>query len=168
MTQMSKNTKKATVELSTGELQTVSVLPTWRTQYYNTQSSTTYEKNTSPSETIPDQALSVREIMRRFASGLPLNVSNVKSYDQQEDEAELRDFDRYMPDVSKLDIAERYDLVEQTRLHLEEVKAKVNAIAQSKLKAQKQKEAELKALEQKVKTLEATQSGQNTQSENNA
>lgn len=32
-----------------------------------------YEKNTLPSETIPDETMSVREIFQRYANGQPLN-----------------------------------------------------------------------------------------------
>lgn len=44
-----------------------------------------YEQNLLPSETIPDQSMSLHEIMRRFASGLPLGGQRVPEYDGEDD-----------------------------------------------------------------------------------
>jgi hypothetical protein len=45
----------------------------------------TYEQNYEPSETIPDQTMSILEIMRRFASGLPLGGQRIPEYDGEDD-----------------------------------------------------------------------------------
>lgn len=43
-----------------------------------------YEVNNQPSETVPDQAMSIHEIMRRFASGLPLGGQRVELYEGED------------------------------------------------------------------------------------
>lgn len=43
------------------------------------------EINDQPSETVPDQSMSVSEILRRFASGLPLGGEKVPLYEGDED-----------------------------------------------------------------------------------
>ncbi|QGF19333.1 hypothetical protein [Antarctic microvirus COCH21_V_SP_16] len=45
----------------------------------------TPEENNSPSLTIPDQTMSINEIVRRFASGLPLGGNRVPEYDGEDD-----------------------------------------------------------------------------------
>jgi hypothetical protein len=63
------------------------------------------EINTKPSETIPDQSLSIPEIIRRFASGLPLGGAKVTYYDEEDDILDG-------VDPRTLDISEKYDLLE--------------------------------------------------------
>jgi len=98
------------------------------------------EKNTQPSETVPDQAMSIREILDRYAKGLPLSGARVPVFDEEDD----------MPDVRGLDLAERQEVVER---YLEELKilkqresdrqAEFQRFKQSeKEKAQKEPEAE--------------------------
>lgn len=54
------------------------------------------EKNTLPSKTIPDQSMSMREIIERFAKGLSMDNARVPLYDEEDD----------MPDIRTLDLAE--------------------------------------------------------------
>lgn len=61
-----------------------------------------FEPETSGiSKTIPDQSMSVQEIMRRFAQGLPLGGEKVPIYDGDEE---------YLPDPKTLDISEIEDM----------------------------------------------------------
>jgi len=60
---------------------------------------------TQPSLTVPDQSMSIGEIIRRFASGLPLGGQRVPLY---EDEGEDM-FDGVNP--KSLDITERHDIL---------------------------------------------------------
>lgn len=55
------------------------------------------EINLFPSLTIPDQALSLNEIIRRFASGIPMDIGKIPVFDEDND----------LPDFRKLDLAER-------------------------------------------------------------
>ncbi|QGF19321.1 hypothetical protein [Antarctic microvirus CAA_003_V_4] len=58
-------------------------------QFKNTTNARQWEKtpevNNSPSLTIPDQTMSINEIVRRFASGLPLGGNRVPEYDGEDD-----------------------------------------------------------------------------------
>lgn len=62
-----------------------------------------YEVNTLPSKTIPDQSLSLAEILRRFAVGLPVGGQRVPVYNP----------DDFTPDLATLDLSERMDLLEE-------------------------------------------------------
>lgn len=64
------------------------------------------EKNNLPSKTVPDQTMSLRELIKRFAQGLPINAAKVPLYD---DDPENND----LPDPSRLDLAEREELALQ-------------------------------------------------------
>lgn len=71
-----------------------------------------YEVNTMPSETVPDQTLSIREILERYARGLPLDGQRVPIYDEDDE----------MPDPKHLDLAERQELKEQYAEEIQEIK----------------------------------------------
>ena len=58
----------------------------FKTQFNANQFSKNYEKNSKPSMTIPDQAMSIPELIRRYASGLPLGGSRVPFYDENPEE----------------------------------------------------------------------------------
>lgn len=79
------------------------------------------EKNGQPSLTIPDQALSMREILRRFANGMPLSVGKVPIYDEEND----------LPDFSKMDLADREEYAEMYRQEIQEINARVNQTRKS-------------------------------------
>lgn len=61
------------------------------------------ERNTLPSKTVPDQTMSIQEIMRRYAQGLPMGGQRVPIYEE-----DLTD----MPDLQHLDLAERQEIIE--------------------------------------------------------
>lgn len=61
------------------------------------------EINDLPDETVPDQSMSVSEILRRFANGLPLGGERVPLYEGDDDP-----FDGVNP--AKLDISEIRDM----------------------------------------------------------
>ena len=44
------------------------------------------EVNEEPSETIPDQSMSISELIHRFASGLPMDGERVPFYENEDDE----------------------------------------------------------------------------------
>lgn len=73
------------------------------------------EENYEPSQTIPDQALSIPEIIRRYASGLPLGAGKEEIYNGEDDP-----FDGV--DISKLDLAERAELIENAQAELQYLK----------------------------------------------
>lgn len=51
-----------------------------------------YEKNYSPSLTVPDQSLTVRQILDRYARGLNINDGKVPIYDGEDDILEGRNW----------------------------------------------------------------------------
>lgn len=71
---------------------------TIRHQYNYNPREARREKFFKPSLTIPDETLSIREILERFARGIPMeNVSKIPVYDGEENE---------LPDLRTLDISE--------------------------------------------------------------
>lgn len=73
------------------------------------------EVNTQASLTIPDQSMSVSEIIKRFASGLPVLGEKVPIYDGEEND---------LPDLNHLDLADRQTLFEQYSNELQSIKSK--------------------------------------------
>lgn len=77
------------------------------------------EVHTGVSQTIPDQAMSTREIMNRFARGLPLNVGKNFTYDSDD---ENTDDPLATVDFKRLDLAEREQLINQIQNARDEAK----------------------------------------------
>lgn len=69
------------------------------------------EVNYSPSLTIPNEAMSLREIMDRYARGLPLSRSNKTEVYHGEEE---------MPDLHTMDLSEIHDLAEANTARLKD------------------------------------------------
>jgi hypothetical protein len=89
-----------------------------------------YEVNDEPSLTIPDQTMSIKEILNRFASGLPIDGQKVPIYDESESE-------EYFPDPRYMDLADRQEMAENYKQELqayqtkaEETKSDVNSEAE--------------------------------------
>lgn len=78
----------------------------FKTNYTAHQWPTKGEINTLPSKTIPDQSLSVQQIMERYARGLPLDGVRVPVY--LGDEIEF-------PEMERLDLTERQQLIAEAR-----------------------------------------------------
>lgn len=62
------------------------------------------EINTEPSLTVPDQTMSIREIMARYARGLPIDGARVEIWEGEDSD---------LPDPRTLDLAERQELAEE-------------------------------------------------------
>lgn len=74
-----------------------------------------YEINDQPSMTVPDQTMTLKEILDRYAKGLPVNGNNaVPLYDEEDT----------LPDMRTLDLSERAELAEQFAEELHEIKSK--------------------------------------------
>lgn len=100
---------------------------------------------TKPSMTVPNEAMSIQEIMRRHSKGLPLGGNNAQ-YDDTED-GDI-DFDDFMPNLQTMDLADRAEYLAAAKLHLEDVKKKLNALASAREQQRKDRqkqEAEDKA-----------------------
>lgn len=106
----------------------------WRNSFNNADFPCSAEISFLPSETRPDEVMSMREIEDRYAKGRSiLDVLPRPVWDQNDIEP---DFDDYLPDIRNLDHADRMELLEQTQYELEEIKARANALA-DKRKAEK-------------------------------
>lgn len=77
-----------------------------------------YKVFTMPSETVPDQSMSIRQILDRYARGLPLDAKT-PIWDDNVDE------DNFMPDPRRLDLAERQEFAESAAAELKAVKEKI-------------------------------------------
>lgn len=75
-----------------------------------------YEYNAQPSETVPDQTLTIKQILDRFARGLPVN-RGIQLYDEEHEDNDL-------PDFRTMDFAEREEFREAAEQELSEIKAK--------------------------------------------
>jgi hypothetical protein len=65
-----------------------------------------YEENNQPSQTVPDQTMSIREIIDRYANGGV--IEQFQPYYGEEE-----DFTEMLPNTYKMDLAERQSLIEQ-------------------------------------------------------
>lgn len=104
------------------------------------------EENDEPSMTIPDESMSVREIMNRYAKGLPLMGQRVPMYDS-ENEIDL-------PDLTGKDLAEIQEIREQVQQEIYSIKDKAAQEAREKQKAayEAKIEAEIKKRQEKPKS----------------
>ncbi len=75
-----------------------------------------YEVNNKPSMTVPDQALSVREILSRFARGIPVEQHAVIYEDVDTP-------DDFLPDPRTLDLAERQQYAEMVQDELNHLRS---------------------------------------------
>lgn len=70
------------------------------------------ETNNQPSMTIPDQTMSLKEILDRFARGLPANVNTrIPVYDPE----------NTLPEMHTLDFADQRSLIESVKTELEQL-----------------------------------------------
>lgn len=72
------------------------------------------EVNTMPSQTVPDQTMSLKELLERYARGLPIDGDNFPVYNGD---------DEYLPDLKKMDLSEIADLKEEVQNAIKEQKA---------------------------------------------
>lgn len=70
------------------------------------------EVNDEPSMTVPDQTLSMREIVDRYTRGLPIDAAIYDAYD---------DGDDFLPDPKTLDLAEREALAADYKAEIKRV-----------------------------------------------
>jgi hypothetical protein len=76
-----------------------------------------YKAFTMPSETIPDQSLTMRQILDRYARGLPLDV---KTPIWEEDD----EFNP-LPDIRTLDLSEKQEMLQSAKDELQAIKNKM-------------------------------------------
>jgi hypothetical protein len=74
-----------------------------------------YEVNNEPSETIPDQSMSIRTILERYSRGLPISGERTPIWQQGDDYNDL-------PDPKTLDLSERQEYAELYQQELKDLK----------------------------------------------
>lgn len=89
------------------------------------------EINNLPSQTIPDQTLSVRELLVRYAKGLPLDGMKQPIWEGEEGDP---------IDPRRLDLAERQELEIQARQELAEIEERLKSKKVETTKAKLSKE----------------------------
>jgi len=89
------------------------------------------EVNDLPSQTIPDQTLSVRELLVRYAKGLPLEGLKQPIWEGEDGDA---------IDPRRLDLAERQELEIQARQELAEIEERLKSKKVEKTTAKLSKE----------------------------
>ena len=89
------------------------------------------EINNLPSQTIPDQTLSVRELLVRYAKGLPLDGMKQPIWEGEDGDA---------IDPRRLDLAERQELEIQARQELAEIEERLKSKKVEKTTAKLSKE----------------------------
>lgn len=99
------------------------------------------EVNNMPSLTVPDQSMSVSEIMRRFANGLPIGGQQVELWEQDDVFEGV--------DPRRLDLSEHEDLQRSIKQELSDIQ-----LRQEKKEQQKQYNAQKKKIEAEVKQVE--------------
>jgi len=90
------------------------LVKTWMNKHLHPKN---YEVNNDPSETVPDQTMSIRTLLDRYARGMPLGGSKEPLY---QDGDEFND----LPDPRTLDLAERQEMAELAKSELSEFKKK--------------------------------------------
>lgn len=95
----------------------------FKTQYNSEEFEKNYEKSDMPSLTVPDQTMSITEILRRYASGLPLDKGKVPIWEGEEE----------LPDIKRMDLVEIQELTQAAQEVITDAEEKLNK-RQQKLK----------------------------------
>lgn len=117
--------KQAQLQLEQDPL--IAKKPNIRTQWK--PPTTGYEENSQPSLTIPDQTLSVTEILARHTRGQDISQF-IRAIQHGEDQD--------LPDLARMDISERYDYIEATRLEIKRLQQQ----AANEIREKRQKKAD--------------------------
>lgn len=130
----------------------------FKTQYNANEFPKQYEAGGGISRTIPDQGLTVPQIMERNRRGLSIPQAKALEYTHDENGEALTP-EGNMPDLSKLDLAEIQELKAQAADQVQQLQLQLQAQELDKQKQELQvKEAQvMKDLEEKFKASQATQ-----------
>lgn len=110
---------------------------------------------TRPSKTLPNQSLSIEEIVRRFVSGVPVDVvKRDPIYIDQNDDLGIYDYEA----VSRMDFAEKAELAEAFMERAKSLRRtlKANERAQRDRELQRDKEAQQGATGSGIVSLDNT------------
>lgn len=105
---------------------------------FNAKEFSDNEVNNEPSQTIPDQALSVRDLLSRYASGQPLGGGKEPIYEGEDGDG---------IDPRRLDLAERQELEIEARRELAEI--------EERLKSKKVEKTKVKLSSEQIQDIES-------------
>lgn len=107
---------------------------------------------TLPSKTIPDQSMSITEIMRRYATGLPLGGEKVPLYDEE----------NILPDPRSLDLVERQEMADQAKQDIKDLSFKYqNELNDKKKKSKEEQDKKYQEYKEKLDNLDKKYRQQN-------
>lgn len=98
----------------------------FRTMYNNKEYPKTYEKVSPISETVPDQAMTVTQIVQRFNNGYSVPGGKTPVWMHPDEEED----DLSSLDLSTLDFAERQEIVAMYQQELSDIRARQKAAEQ--------------------------------------
>lgn len=98
---------------ASGIIETIPV-PRFKTQYNAEYFPAYYAINSQPSLTIPDQTMTVKQIMDRYAHGLDPIGQKVPMYYGEDEQMEM--------DINRMDLSERYQWISQNRIRMSELR----------------------------------------------
>lgn len=101
-----------------------------------------HEVNNEPSRTVPNQSMTILEMVKRHQQGLPIEGSKgIPLYSGEE----------LIPDLSGMDLADKQEYIDSVADHLVEVRARIDAAKKEAAEAAKLKEFEAWRKEQENK-----------------
>lgn len=113
----------------------------FRTPYNGLGYATSYEKNDGVSLTVPDQSMTVRQLVQRYASGLPLTGTHRVGLYHGDDTP--------FPNFEQMDFAEQREVINAAKEEMEAIKVELNKKA-SDLKKKKFQAKQKEALEKQL------------------
>jgi len=99
-----------------------------------------YEYSDKPSQTIPDQTMSVKEILSRYSRGLPLEGNKTPIYNGEE----------IIPDLRRMDLSEIQEMQQENQRYITEETEKIETEQREKKRKKKYEEIETE-LREKIK-----------------
>lgn len=108
------------------------------------------ESSTKPSLTVPDQSMTITEIVTRYAKGLPFNNERTGIYDEDENDV--------LPDFRRMDLVDQQEYLEK---RFGDLKDRVDNLKAAKQKSAMDREFEKRLEEWKKVNLPSSVSSPN-------
>jgi len=143
---MLKRVRTVTVlNQDTGELETIQVPAVTAKTFYNAHEfKKQYEYNNGVSETIPNMAMTVKELIARFASGMPLALGKQPIFEGDAEEVQ---------DLDTMDLIELHQYYKELKQRKQEAEERVVS-ARTKAEQMKMDKIVKERVEQRIKDME--------------
>lgn len=151
---MAKETPQSLLDQDVMPVAIVSTTP-FKTKYNAPRFPDKGEVNEMPSMTIPDQSLTVAELVYRFTHGQPLGGHRTPVYD---DDQEIN----YPANWEKLDISEKYEFMKERQQEYQKLVSDLDLKKNQILKEKQDQEIE-KRVQEKIKAIRDARNPLNTQ-----